>query len=172
LLLLGANLAFSQSARREFNNTAFISLDPEITTLSYLLLGVKGAGLEGAYERRVLPGYSLVGNVKCVFLDAEGARFSTWELSVHNRFSMGSNFFFSVKAAALLYASPYYSGVSFGPGFEAGYRFTLKQRFVIEPYLGCIALTDDKFVMPYTIMSLSEYIIPNFTIGVRYGITF
>jgi hypothetical protein len=172
LFLLEANLAFSQSAKNGFNNTVFISLDPEVTTLSYLLLGVKGFGLEAAYERRVLPGYSLAGDVKGVFLDAEGSRFSAWELSVHNRFAAGSNFFFSIKAAVLLYASPYYSGVSFGPGFEAGYRFTLKQRFVIEPYFGCIALTDDKFVIPWTIMALSEYVIPNFTIGVRYGINF
>jgi hypothetical protein len=169
---LTAPFAFSQNVKRDFNNTVFVSLDPEITVLSYLLLGMKGFGLEGAYERRVSLGYSLIGDVKCVFLDAEDARFSAWELSVHNRFAAGKNFFFSIKAVALLYSSPYYSGVSFGPGFEAGYRRTFKQRFVIEPYLGCIALTDDKFVMPWTIMALSEYVIPSFTIGVRYGINF
>jgi hypothetical protein len=94
---------------------------------------------------------------------------------LYGRYAVWTNrgiFVISAKLGALIYNSPYYQGGSFVTGLEMGWRYRIGGHFVVEPYLGCDVCADDRYLMPFTVSSLTELLIPGFNAGVRLGIGF
>lgn len=81
-------------------------------------------------------------------------------------------FFSALKMGALLYTSPYYEGGTFTVGIELGLRRRIGARFMIEPYILCAVFADDRYLMPFTMETLTELLLPGFKAGVRFGVVF
>jgi hypothetical protein len=151
----------------------FIDLNPELVSLSFLQIGVSGFGLEIGYERIVAGGFSLLGDIKTVQLSMSDTRFSVWDISISGRYYLfKKKIFTNMRLGTLLYQSPYYEGWMLNIGIDVGWKFTIKSHLILEPYFGCNVYSDDKFIMPFTVTSLSEFVIPGFITGMRIGLGF
>ncbi|MDR1216174.1 MAG: hypothetical protein LBK25_05800 [Treponema sp.] len=157
-------------------NTIFLDLNPSLLALFYLPLDIEGFGIEFGYLRDLPRGFALMGDIAFLSLSQWGADFSVWDLSLCGRYTMVEKgavaFFSALKMGALLYTSPYYEGGTFTVGIELGLRRRIGARFMIEPYILCAVFADDRYLMPFTMETLTELLLPGFKAGVRFGVVF
>jgi hypothetical protein len=174
-LLSGARI--SGQERREAKNAFFVDLNPTLLALFYLPLGtVEGFGFELGYERDLSRTFSCMGDVKYLRLSQGGADFHVGDIGLYGRYRLwrvaGSAFFTSLKAGALLYSSPYFSGGTFVTGIEISWKYVFGARFVLEPYISSSVSADDRHIMPFTYLAITELFVPGFTAGLRLGFAF
>ncbi|MDR3173334.1 MAG: autotransporter outer membrane beta-barrel domain-containing protein [Treponema sp.] len=161
--------------RREPRNTIFTDLNAPLLALVYFPAGIKGFGLELGYERLLPRHFAGMASVRYLRLSLAGTLFQAWDIGLYGRYRVWAGrgvFVSSAKLGALLYDSPYYRGGSFLAGLEISWKYRPGGRFVLEPYLGCNVCADDRYLMPFTVFSLTEILIPGFSAGVRLGIGF
>jgi hypothetical protein len=157
----------------------FVDLNPTLLALFYLSLGthlVEGFGFELGYERDLSRNFACMGDVKYLRLSQGGVDFHVGDIGLYGRYRLwhgaGSAFFTSLKAGALLYSSPYFSGGTFVTGIEISWKYVFGAHLVLEPYISHSVSTEDRHIMPFTFLAITELLVPGFTAGIRLGFAF
>ncbi|MDR2211520.1 MAG: hypothetical protein LBO65_08690 [Spirochaetaceae bacterium] len=161
---------------KEQRNVVFTDLNAPMLALFYLPTGIEGYGLELGYER-ILPGdrFSGMVSVKYLHFSLTGALFEVWNIGLYGRYLIPTErsiLVTSVKLGALIYDSPYYGGSTFLMGLEISWKHRPGRHFMLEPYIGCDVSADDRYIIPFTVSALTEFMTPGLNAGLRLGIGF
>ncbi|MCL2720244.1 MAG: hypothetical protein FWD47_02770 [Treponema sp.] len=184
IFFLTARFSFAQ-IDDETTPKNFISVDfgPLITSFTIINISSQyeknntAFGFGVNYERLLTTAFSIGGDIKYTFMNFPlyDAGFNSLNITIHGRyylFSLPKGLFFDYNLGGLWHHSPYQSNFMLSIGSALGYRFNIKSRFFAEVYIGWAVYSGDKYLAPWSLMSLSELIIPGLYISLPLGFSF
>ncbi|MCL2180473.1 MAG: hypothetical protein FWB83_05030 [Treponema sp.] len=177
------NMSYAQTAN-EFIHRNSITVDFGPTITSAFIAGISAQYEEAAffglgvnYERFFSTYYSVGGDIRFSYMNfpVSDAVFFSFHAVLYGRYyflSGSEKLFININLGGMQHNSPFQYSFMFSIGSAIGWRFLIQNHFIIELSMGWTVFTGDKYLAPWSMMSLSEILIPGLYFSIPIGLAF